>query len=142
MNEIIAHVQMPTNWVDILFTAASILISIVAVFISVQTFRSQKEQNKNSVRPILNVSVGDYEDNIYVRLHNNGVGPAIITRIQCNVRRVLFCTEQGFLLRTSDFKWSLWILQSSSRTMYFTLKSQPPHVPPIMTVLLSYLIKI
>ena len=44
-----------------------------------------KEQNKNSVRPILNVSVGDYEDNIYVRLHNNGVGPAIITRIQCNV---------------------------------------------------------
>ena len=85
MTEIIAHVQIPTNWVDILFTAASILISIVAVFISVQTFRSQKEQNKNSVCPILNVSVGDYEDNIYVRLHNNGVGPAIITRIQCNV---------------------------------------------------------
>lgn len=85
MNEIIAHVQMPTSWVDILFTAASILISIVAVFISIQTFRSQKEQNKNSVRPILNVSVGDYEDNIYVRLQNNGVGPAIITHIQCNV---------------------------------------------------------
>ena len=126
MNEIIAHVQMPINWVDILFTAASILISIVAVFISVQTFRSQKEQNKNSVRPILNVSVGDYEDNIYVRLHNNGVGPAIITRIQCNVRRILFCTEQGFFLRSSDSNWSLlWILQNSSRTIYSTLESHP-----------------
>ena len=134
MNEIIAHVQMPTNWVDILFTAASILISIVAVFISVQTFRSQKEQNKNSVRPILNVSVGDYEDNIYVRLHNNGVGPAIITRIQCNVRRILssffaWLEDEDYIIKSpvrSDSNWSLlWILQNSSRTIYSTLESHP-----------------
>lgn len=83
MREIIVHVVQPTNWVDIFISIGSIIISTVAVFISIITYKSQKKHNKNSVRPILNVILGDYEDNLYVRIDNNGVGPAIVSSINC-----------------------------------------------------------
>ena len=83
MEEIIAHVVQPINWIDIGISIFSLVTSVVAIIISINTYRSQKEHNKNSVRPILNIVLGDYEDDLYVRVDNNGVGPAIITAISC-----------------------------------------------------------
>lgn len=83
MEEIIAHVVQPTNWIDIGTSIFSLVLSVVAIIISINTYRSQKEHNKNSVRPILNIVLGDYEDDLYVRVENNGVGPAIVSSINC-----------------------------------------------------------
>ncbi len=83
MEEIIAHVVQPTNWIDIGTSFFSLVLSVVAIIISINTYRSQKEHNKNSVRPILNIVLGDYEDDLYVRVDNNGVGPAIVSSINC-----------------------------------------------------------
>lgn len=83
MEEIIAHIVQPVNWVDIITSVSSLILSVVAVVISIITYRSQKEHNKNSVRPILDIVLGDYEDDLYIRIVNCGVGPAIITGIEC-----------------------------------------------------------
>lgn len=89
MEEVIAHVVQPISivqsisWPDIIIAFCSLLTSVVAVVISINTYQSQKEHNKNSVRPILDIVLGDYEDNLYIRVVNNGVGPAIITDISC-----------------------------------------------------------
>ena len=83
MEEIIAHVVQPTNWIDVGTSIFSLAISVVAIIISINTYRSQKEHNKNSVRPILNILLGDYEDVLYVRVDNNGVGPAIVSSTNC-----------------------------------------------------------
>lgn len=83
MEEIIAHIVQPINWIDIIISVSSLFLSVVAVIISVITYRSQKEHNKNSVRPILNIVLGDYEDDLYVRVDNCGVGPAIISGTKC-----------------------------------------------------------
>lgn len=83
MEGIIAHIAQPINWIDVITSACSLLISVIAVIISINTYRSQKEHNKNSVRPILNIVLGDYEDDLYVRVDNNGVGPATISSIEC-----------------------------------------------------------
>lgn len=88
MEEIVAHIIQPFNWFDAAIAISSIVLSLVAIIISIITFRSQKEHNKNSVRPILNIVFGDYEDDIYVRVDNNGVGPAIIKKIECS-----YCAE-------------------------------------------------
>lgn len=88
MEEIIAHIVQPFNLFDAAIAICTIVLSVVAIVISIITFRSQKEHNKNSVRPILNIVFGDYEDDIYVRIDNNGVGPAIIKKIECS-----YCTE-------------------------------------------------
>jgi hypothetical protein len=83
MKEIIAHIVQPINWFEILLSLCTLVLSLCAVIISILTARSQKTHNKNSVRPLLGIVVGDYEDDLYVRIDNNGVGPAIITNIKC-----------------------------------------------------------
>ena len=96
LKEIIIHVSQPANFLDAIFSIGTIVLSVVAIIISIITFRSQKKHNKNSVRPILNIIFGDYENNIYVRVDNNGVGPAIIKNIECT-----YCTEKGMVTKKS-----------------------------------------
>lgn len=83
MEEVIAHIVQPISWVDVAISVCSLVISAAAVAISLTTYQSQKEHNKNSVRPILNVIFGDYENDLYIRVDNNGVGPAIVAEVTC-----------------------------------------------------------
>ena len=83
MEEVIAHIVQPISWVDVAISVCSLVISAAAVVISLTTYWSQKEHNKNSVRPILNITFGDYENDLYIRVDNNGVGPAIVAGVTC-----------------------------------------------------------
>lgn len=85
MLEITAHIIQPTDWIQVIIAVTSIVISVAAVFISFITYTSQRKHNQNSVRPILNIVFGDYEDNIYVKIVNNGVGPATIKDLKFSV---------------------------------------------------------
>lgn len=61
--------------------AAAILalfVSVVSVWISVWSARIQRKHNELSVRPLAEVTVGDYENSVRVKLLNNGTGPMII----------------------------------------------------------------
>lgn len=84
MCEVIAHVEQSTDWVQIAISTSSILTSIIAIIISITTYKSQVRHNRNSVKPILDIVLGDYENDLYVRIDNNGVGPAIIKNISCS----------------------------------------------------------
>ena len=81
--EVIAHVVQPVNWIQIVISIFSVVTSIVAIVIAIITYKSQVRHNKNSVKPILNIIVGDYEDRLYVKIVNNGVGPALIEETLC-----------------------------------------------------------
>ena len=93
MKEIIAHIVQPINWFEIILSLCTVVLSLCAVIISILTARSQKTHNMNSVRPLLGIVVGDYEDDLYVRIDNNGVGPAIITNIKCCATYNVTCKE-------------------------------------------------
>jgi len=67
---------------DIIIAVLNLLILGGTLFVAYTTYKSQKIHNYNSVKPILQLDLGDYEDDIYVRLYNNGVGPAIIKSIK------------------------------------------------------------
>ena len=47
----------------------------------------QRKHNKNSVRPIIDISFGDYENRITIKLVNNGVGPAILKSFKCGKKK-------------------------------------------------------
>lgn len=80
---ILAYGQKLGSLIDTSIPFFSLITSIAAVVISVITYKSQKTHNKNSVRPILNIDFGDYENKLEVQVVNNGVGPAIISDINC-----------------------------------------------------------
>lgn len=67
------------NWTTIL----TAITAVMAIVISIITYRSQVKHNKNSVKPILNISVGDYVNEIFIKVKNKGVGPATITSCNC-----------------------------------------------------------
>lgn len=62
---------------------ADTVIAIVAVVISFATYIGQIKFNKQSIRPVVDIITGDYEGDVFVKIVNNGVGPAIIQSIDC-----------------------------------------------------------
>lgn len=61
----------------------TIIISILALLVSTISLTYQRTSYKNNVRPTIDIVVGDYEYNIYIKLVNNGIGPAKITGLNC-----------------------------------------------------------
>lgn len=61
--------------------AVACLISFVSLYVSYRTAKHQETHDRMSVRPLVYIGVGDYENRIYVKIQNNGVGPLILKRI-------------------------------------------------------------
>ncbi|MBD5560219.1 MAG: hypothetical protein HDQ87_07685 [Clostridia bacterium] len=80
---LLLHVALARDWFDWIFSPASFIVAVAAFVIAKRTHDAQKLHDRQSVRPILNIVVGDYEENLYVRIVNNGVGPALITKFTC-----------------------------------------------------------
>jgi hypothetical protein len=60
---------------------AALLVSAVSLWVGRQALALQHKHNVLSVKPLPIVSVADYEDQLTVRIHNNGTGPAIIKSV-------------------------------------------------------------
>jgi hypothetical protein len=73
------------------FTAvAALIISFLSILLTVLNTVMQMRHNRKSVLPMGHIGVGDYENQIFVRLWNHGVGPMIVERVQITERK----TEQ------------------------------------------------
>lgn len=71
------------NEVQTITMIVSVVIAVVSLVVAITFNIKQQTHNKNSVRPIIDIIVGDYETNIFVKLVNHGVGPATITSLKC-----------------------------------------------------------
>lgn len=70
--------------------AFAFVVSAISLYVSHRTLRIQREHNILSVRPVPHVSVGDYENLIFVKLRNNGTGPLMIEKLEvegCNPKQ-------------------------------------------------------
>ena len=71
------------DFLSMLINHIPIAIAFVSIIIAYKTLDNQKKHNMKSVRPIVDILIGDYEEDIHVKLRNQGVGPAIINEIVC-----------------------------------------------------------
>lgn len=62
--------------IPIIMSAIALVFSALAVIYQIKSY-------KNNVKPIIDIIIGDYDNNIYVKLVNNGIGPAIIKELKC-----------------------------------------------------------
>jgi hypothetical protein len=60
----------------------SVAVAIIALIFSIRSSAAQRKHNRLSVRPLASVPVGDYENQVFVKLTNNGTGPMIIKSIR------------------------------------------------------------
>jgi len=63
---------------------AAVGISIISMAFTVLFSKQQMKHNKNSVRPICEIKISDYENLINVCVANVGTGPLTIKSIQCD----------------------------------------------------------
>jgi hypothetical protein len=69
--------KLVTAWTAI----AALFVSIVSIVIAIVNMAMQRAHNRKSVLPIGHITVGDYENEISVRLRNDGVGPLIVEKV-------------------------------------------------------------
>jgi hypothetical protein len=62
--------------------AVACVIAVISLHVSRKTLKYQQEHNRYSVRPIPSIVVGDYENRLFVKVVNNGVGPLFIKKIR------------------------------------------------------------
>jgi hypothetical protein len=75
---------------------AAVLVSFLSVILALWALAVQRHHNRLSVRPLAFISRSDYEDRLSVKIHNNGVGPLIITSLQ---------VSDGKAIRESVIDW-------------------------------------
>lgn len=54
------------------------ILSLISLYVAHAALRHQREHNRLSVRPLAYVMIGDYENQLFVKLRNNGTGPMIV----------------------------------------------------------------
>lgn len=52
--------------------AVAVVLSLISLYLSHAALRHQREHNRLTVRPLAYVVVGDYENQLFVKLRNNG----------------------------------------------------------------------
>ena len=65
-----------------ILAALACFIAVISLLVSRKTLLHQQEHNRLSVRPIPSIVVGDYENRLFVKIVNNGVGPLLIKKIR------------------------------------------------------------
>jgi hypothetical protein len=73
------------KWIDdraaVIVAAASLFVACQALRTSQETSRAQRKHNELSVRPLADIPFGNFDDNLFVSLVNNGTGPMVIKSI-------------------------------------------------------------
>ena len=81
MIEVLAHIQQPTDKLQLVVTVGTIVIAIASMLFAGFGYFLQKRHNIKSVMPILNILAEVTDNRMYIILENNGVGPAIINEL-------------------------------------------------------------
>ena len=69
-----------SNNSELVIAISAIAVSLISLCVAIKALSAQKTHNKLSVKPIAHFSKGDYEDQIFVRLKNYGMGPLKVTQ--------------------------------------------------------------
>jgi hypothetical protein len=71
-----ANDKLVTAWTAI----AALFVSIISIVVAVVNMTMQRAHNRKSVLPIGHISVADYENQLSVRIRNDGVGPMVVKK--------------------------------------------------------------
>ena len=65
-----------------IIACSALIVAVVSVLIAMRQLDIQQNHNKKSLKPIGYIDVGDYEENLYAKISNHGLGPMIIIKAE------------------------------------------------------------
>lgn len=67
---------------NLVIAALALLVAAISIAIAVNGVKLQRQNNLLSVRPLPYISCADYEDLLWVKVRNDGVGPLLVTKVE------------------------------------------------------------
>lgn len=81
MDDLIAFLTAKHDLVAAVTAVAALIVSSISIILAIFNMTTQRTHNRKSLMPIAHVRLGDYENRIFVQLHNDGIGPMLIDSI-------------------------------------------------------------
>jgi hypothetical protein len=78
MQDFISFLTANHDLVAAVTAVAALLVSSVSIILAIFNMTTQRTHNRKSLMPIAHVRLGDYENRLFVQLHNDGIGPMLI----------------------------------------------------------------
>lgn len=75
------YVSEPEN-LNNMIAGLALLVSFISTVFALRAIALQREHNRVSVKPLPDFIFGDYEDEIKVNIHNHGLGPMTIDKVE------------------------------------------------------------
>lgn len=115
---------------------AALFVSAVSIVLAIFNMTTQRIHNRKSLMPIAHVRLGDYENRIFVRLHNDGIGPMVISRVivskpgskakkQASLLAFMPDLPAGILWTTSVADLAGWALSADKDITLLMLEGDP-----------------
>lgn len=82
MLQIFGWIEAHSQLVVGLTAIAAVVVSAISVILGVRASIKQMEHNRNSVRPVAAIRLGDYEHKLCVKFVNIGLGPLIVDELK------------------------------------------------------------
>jgi hypothetical protein len=82
MGELLRTLEAHAGLAGVVVSLLALLVSCAAIILAAVSMHLQREHNYKSLTPIATISIGDYEDNIFVSVENTGIGPLIVTSLR------------------------------------------------------------
>ncbi len=73
---------------EVVIAFFALVVSCVSIFLTLISLKVQRQHNLKSIRPIGRLTAGDYEDDIYISIVNEGIGPLIIKELKVKSDRI------------------------------------------------------
>ncbi|MGQ0684702.1 hypothetical protein [Bradyrhizobium sp.] len=110
------HEKLVTAWTAI----AALIVSFLALLATIANSVMQRRHNRKSVHPIGHISVGDYENQLFVRIRNDGIGPMIVKKVTVRNQEngetkgsiIDFMTDLPF-----DYQWTTFVGDITDRAI-------------------------
>ncbi len=81
MNTFQKYMSDPENLKTVI-AAVAVIVSFLSTLLALWSVYLQRKHNQISVKPLPDMIFGDYTNEIKVALHNHGLGPMILTKVE------------------------------------------------------------
>jgi hypothetical protein len=121
MQDFISFLTANHDLVAAVTAVAALLVSTVSIILAIFNMTTQRTHNRKSLMPIAHVRLGDYENRLFVELHNDGIGPMLIDNIAVSKSRGWSKKQSSFAglvpALPPGILWSTFVTDLSGRAL-------------------------
>jgi hypothetical protein len=121
MDDFFAYLTAKHDLVAAVTAVAALIVSTISIILAIFNMTTQRTHNRKSLMPIAHVRLGDYENRLFVELHNDGIGPMLIDSISVSKSRGWSKKQTSFLglvpALPPGILWSTFVTDLSGRAL-------------------------